>query len=240
MQPTDADRDHASYRNLLGAYALGAVSPEERRTVAAHLSRCPACRAELARLRSAVDALPLAIEDREPPPTLRDGIEAAVRRDLAGGQPEGAERRPLVLRPRARRAPTPAPPPGSRPDRRSVTPWAAVAALLLAFSLGMLGWNLRLQQTLGQEDEAAVALRPARPTLLGGGGRLGSPEDREPMVVTVRGLPPRAPDLVYELWPVRNDAVPATPSDPGRSDAAVAEGAEPSLGTAADAVGLPN
>lgn len=226
MQPTDADRAHGFYRDLLGAYALGAVPAEERRKVAAHLETCAACRAEVARLRAAVAALPLALADLDPPPTLRSGIEAAVRRDLAAaGQSEVRERSPTVPRPRAGQAATPAPPLGSRSLRRSVSPWAAVAALLLVFSLAMLGWNLWLYQTLGQEEaSAAVVLRPARPTLLGGGGRLAHPEDREPMVVTVRGLPPLAPDLIYELWPVRHDAVPASPTVGGQTDATMADG----------------
>ena len=213
MQPADADRDHSYFRDLLGAYALGAATPEDVDAVAAHLAGCKGCRADLARLRAAARALPLALEDREPPPTLRDGIEAVVLRELTGaGQPEAQERPASVPRSRPGRAAAPVPPPSPRPDHRFVSPWAA-AALLLAFSLGMLGWNLRLHQDLGQaEESASVVLRPARPTLLGGGGRLAWTEDRETMVVTVRGLPPLAPDLIYELWPVRPDAVPASPT----------------------------
>jgi anti-sigma-K factor RskA len=39
---------HDQVQELLGAYALDAVSPEERRAVEAHLSDCPRCRAEVA------------------------------------------------------------------------------------------------------------------------------------------------------------------------------------------------
>lgn len=240
MRPTDADRDHNDYRDLLGAYAVGAVPPGERRRVAAHLASCAACRAELGRLRAAVDALPLALADREPPPTLRDGIEAVVLRELGGtGQPNAGERPQSVLRGHAV-APLP---PGSGANRRSVTPWAAVAALLLAFSLGMLGWNLRLHHTLGQEEAAAaVVLRPARPALLGGGGRLAHSKDHEPMVVAVRGLPPLAPDLIYELWPARRDAVPASPTVQSRTDATLAnsEGPPAGVGVGLDVVGSPD
>lgn len=223
VQPTGFDRDHGSSRDLLGAYALGAVTPEERRAVAAHLEGCGACRTELTRLRAAVHALPLALRDREPPPALRDRIEAGVLSELAeAGRPEARDRRPSVLRPHVDHATASAVPVGSRAGRRFVTPWAAVAALLLAVSLGMLVWNLRLQQSLDQQEAAAIALRPARLAARGASGRLADLGDREAMVVTVRGLPSLAPGLVYELWPVGPDAaVPASPTARGQTDAAV-------------------
>jgi hypothetical protein len=40
----------AHVREELGAYVLGALEPEERETVAAHLAECPSCAAEHARL----------------------------------------------------------------------------------------------------------------------------------------------------------------------------------------------
>jgi len=201
------------------------VSPEERKAVTAHLARCKACHAEFVRLRAAVQALPLALEEREPATALRDRVEAAVLDEFTKeGRPAAQERPPAILRPHGARATMPVLSVGSRTGGRSVTAWAAAAALLLAFSLGMLGWNLRLHQALGQqEEEVAIALRPARLAARGVGGRLPYPADREVMVVTVRGLPPLSPGLIYEVWPAHPDApVPASPAAQGRTDSAVA------------------
>jgi hypothetical protein len=214
VQPAHTDREHGVYRDLLGAYALGAVPPVEQRAVALHLVRCAACRTELTRLRAAVQALPLALEDREPSPTLRDGIRAAVLRDSDGAD-----------RPQAKHVTTPVAWSGSRADRRFGTPWVAVAVLLLAFSLGMLAWNLRLQQALGEEKAAAtIALRPVRLAAVGGGG-LAYLKDGEVMVVTVRGLPPLSSGLIYELWPICHDAlVSASPTARSRAESNEAGG----------------
>lgn len=42
--------DHRDHREALGAYVLGALEPDERHVVEAHLGTCPACRDEVARL----------------------------------------------------------------------------------------------------------------------------------------------------------------------------------------------
>ena len=70
------------YRELLGAYALDAVTRDEELAISAHLEECDSCRAEVARLRSVVNALPLTVEEMEPPPSLRTSILAAVERRL--------------------------------------------------------------------------------------------------------------------------------------------------------------
>ena len=62
--------DHRDWRLLLGAYALGDLSADERASVAAHIEGCPECRAELHELEGVAALLPLAdparIEQREP------------------------------------------------------------------------------------------------------------------------------------------------------------------------------
>ncbi len=50
--------EHRDRREALGAYVLGALEPDERREVEAHLADCAACRDELARL----SALPPLLE----------------------------------------------------------------------------------------------------------------------------------------------------------------------------------
>ena len=52
--------DCREWRELLGSYVLGALSPDERSAVAAHLEGCAACRAEQAELAPMRDLLMLA------------------------------------------------------------------------------------------------------------------------------------------------------------------------------------
>jgi anti-sigma factor RsiW len=76
--------DHAAIEELLGAYALDAVEPDERDQIEAHLTTCPRCRAEVAEHREVAALLgyggaaaPEGVWDRireslePPPPELR-------------------------------------------------------------------------------------------------------------------------------------------------------------------------
>lgn len=63
--------------SLAGAYAVDAVTDEERRSFEAHLEACPDCRAEVAELRGAAAALAADVE-LTPPPALRGSILSTV------------------------------------------------------------------------------------------------------------------------------------------------------------------
>jgi anti-sigma factor RsiW len=91
---------HDDLRELLGAYALDAVEPDERALVEQHLTTCPACRAEVAEHREVAsllahsgDTAPDGLWDRiaasleEPPPALR---LAAFEAPGAAGPAEAA------------------------------------------------------------------------------------------------------------------------------------------------------
>ncbi|HYJ23256.1 MAG TPA: zf-HC2 domain-containing protein [Solirubrobacterales bacterium] len=75
------------WRHLLGAYALGDLSAEERAGLEAHLGGCPECRAEAESLDSVARLLPLADPDRfsrpapQPSPDLGQEIAAAIGRE---------------------------------------------------------------------------------------------------------------------------------------------------------------
>jgi hypothetical protein len=197
---------HAATRDLLGAFALGAVDAEEAATVRAHLATCAECQAEMADLWLAVDSLPGMIEPMEPPPALRDRIAAAITAEAAS--PTTA---PSVIP--ASRAPNLAPtvppaPPVPEPIRKPATfwsratPWAAAAAVLLLLSAGLLVWNLRLREQI-QEATAPVAETIAlAPTDAAPGARgqvTYRPQDGL-FMLDVRDLPPLEPDQVYEVW----------------------------------------
>jgi hypothetical protein len=67
---------HSEASELLGAYALDAVEPEEAAAVAEHLAGCPVCRAEVDQLRAV--AAVLAWEGTDAPPALWDRISAGL------------------------------------------------------------------------------------------------------------------------------------------------------------------
>jgi hypothetical protein len=84
---------------LLEAYALGALEPEERADVERHLAGCPACRARVRELEVVAHRLPqalAAVSALEPPAEL----EARV----LGGMPAKPERHRLRVRPAAQAA----------------------------------------------------------------------------------------------------------------------------------------
>lgn len=65
--------------DLIPAYAIGALEPDEVDTVERHLERCPACSAE-ARLAARIgDELLVAVPPRSAPPQVRERLLAQVR-----------------------------------------------------------------------------------------------------------------------------------------------------------------
>ncbi len=213
MEPNLNVARHAATRDLLGAFALGAVDVEEAATVRAHLATCAECQAEMAELWLAVDSLPGMIEPMEPPPALRDRIAAAIAA-------EAASPAPAPPTPSAAPAPEPVPivapaPPAPEPLRKPAsfwsraTPWAAAAAILLLLSAGLLVWNLRLREQIATAPVTeTIALAPTDAAPEARGEVTYLPQD-DLFILDVRDLPPLEPDQVYEVWLIGEDGVPA-------------------------------
>jgi anti-sigma-K factor RskA len=72
---------HSEIHDLAAAYALDALSPEDRWTYERHLDTCERCREEVAALRDSATELAYAAEGPEPPPELRERILAAARNE---------------------------------------------------------------------------------------------------------------------------------------------------------------
>jgi anti-sigma-K factor RskA len=87
VEPTRPDPHQSTGDDLLAGYALGILTPAERTELESQLAADPELRQELMLLATAVDALPLGLEPREPSPALRDRLEAAVLADVATTQP---------------------------------------------------------------------------------------------------------------------------------------------------------
>jgi anti-sigma factor RsiW len=69
-------KQHDEIEELLGAYALDAVDPDERDEIERHLATCPRCRAEVAEHREVAAVLGYAGSDA--PPGLWDRIAAGL------------------------------------------------------------------------------------------------------------------------------------------------------------------
>lgn len=200
------DQDHQD-SDLVGAYVLDALGPEETELFEAHLEQCADCRREVAELRRVVGVLPLAIDMVEPPPGLKNRvIEAAMRdstmRVIPGGDDLGQAK-------------------GSRAQPRSLVrfhPWQAAVGLAAAVVIAALGiWNVQLQHQVQDKNSALAYQRDVVAALASGAtvthvpGTDAAPAARAALVqpsrghayVIVQGLPENQSDKVYQLWLVR-------------------------------------
>jgi len=81
-----------------GSWVLGALDEREALAYEEHLRTCADCRAEVARLQMAADALALATEQVAPPPALKNRILGAIEAEQPMRRPEPQKRR-WFLRP---------------------------------------------------------------------------------------------------------------------------------------------
>jgi anti-sigma-K factor RskA len=183
---------------LLAAYVLNALPPEDAAAVETHLPGCDEHRRVAAELSAAASSLALVVDDQEPPASLRQRVADAVRNDRgartttqqAGGaipsRSQAAARRGLI-----------------RPPAQLL----AAAAVVVALGVGILvGMRLATpaQQTwtfhgngLAPQGQATLVYDPSR----------------HAAVLAVTGLPTLAPGQVYEVWLIRG----VTPTDVGIS-----------------------
>ena len=212
MEPDLSIARHAATRDLLGAFALGAIDAEEADSVRAHLATCAECQAEMTELWLAADSLPDMIEPMEPPPALRDRIAAAVMAETTS-TPHGPAAAPetvafpsgLTITP-VERVSGPIRKPASFWSR--ATPWVAAAAILLLLSAALLVWNLRLREQIATAPAAeTIALAPTDVAPDARGEVTYLPQD-DLFILEVRDLPPLEPDQVYEVWLIGEDGVP--------------------------------
>ncbi len=212
------EREHHEYQEMLGAYALGALTDDEREALEAHLLTCDACNAELDELLVAVHAMPLSVEERAPSDGLRERIRAAAVAEAGGSSQNHAG----IVEDETSSV-TQLPASGGRVTRfrgGSILPWAAAAVFLL-FGLGMLGWNLSLRST-NNPNEQVIALQAA-PGVSGAGGQLIYLKDKQVMIVKPQGLPQLQSGQVYELWLIQgNTPIAAGVFDTANGEVAVA------------------
>jgi anti-sigma-K factor RskA len=119
--------DAVHVTDLAAGYALGALSPDERAMVDAHIAGCEDCRGDLAAMVGLASLLPLACDSVAPPASLKERVlEAAVAEARAGAS---IARRPLVADGSAPRGPRMVP---------AAWTWIAGAAAAAAIVMGIV------------------------------------------------------------------------------------------------------
>lgn len=189
---------HDDVRELLGAYAVGAVEVNERSLVERHIAECAPCRQEVARLVETASLLSRAVPQDVLPPSLWERIS-----------------REIQLEPRI--------PVGHLPFR--LVGVIGVAAVLLVFLGASIVWQgiqiHRLQREVSSLHDALALVRMAfarvipgttvmelRPTSAAPQARgvavLRREDGRHVLVLVVVGLPPLPPPSVYQAWLVKD------------------------------------
>jgi anti-sigma-K factor RskA len=207
--------DHDALRELLAAYAIGALSPDERVLVETHVRGCAECAKELASFMPVSSALARSVPQLDPPPMLRTKILLAI----------GAPRE-------------------TRQKRTSAAvwvPWLAAAAMLVA-AVGAAWYAAGLRQRVrslevqlqAALDRAADGERRVNVVLRAQADSeelltvLAAPDVRRidlagqqvaprasarafwsrsrGVVLTAANLPPLAPGRTYQLWFVTSAA----------------------------------
>lgn len=205
---------HDELKHDAAAYALGVLEPDERAAFEVHLAGCAECAAEVREMQKAAAALPHAVPQVSPPPSLRARIlgEVVARPAVVPAGP--------VLR-----------------ERRGLPPWLSIAAMLLV-GVGVYAYAQRMQARVSSleaqlrdaraqavtadrltAEARTVALRAqsamsvlaapdvARIDLAGqsvaAGARARALWSRQRgMVFTVADLPALPPGRVYQVWVV--------------------------------------
>lgn len=178
----------ADVHTLTGAYAVDALSPEERREFEAHLEHCSACAQEAQELAATTARLALATSTT-PPAGMRDRVLSEVAH----------------TRQRSPRS--------SAAGREPAVPWyrqplAAAAVALFVVSLGL---GAALVGTLRQADDAteradriaAIAADPDRVVHTGTvetGGAATVAVAGQDAVFRAQDLAALSADLTYQLW----------------------------------------
>lgn len=191
--------------DLLTAYALGAIAPDEIARVSALLEEQPELRATLAELRATADMLPYGLPEASPSAELRQRVL-----DHATGRSSSNQTSP--------------PHRIANRMRGWVLGLSGVAAV--AVLAAVIGWA-QLIQTRDQLEatQTRIAMLEGRLTAMqgqvaeaqkvlasleGSGGSASILRTRDGAAVLIAQLPPLPPGRVYQLWRIQGSNNPAS------------------------------
>jgi anti-sigma-K factor RskA len=194
-----ARRRRTDPHTLIGAYAMDAVTEDDRARFEQHMAGCDTCRAEVRGLREATARLAAAAEVR-PRPELREQtvLAAGLIRQLPPVTP-GQQ----TTRRHARRAAA------ARPawlPRAALAAAAAFAVVAIVLGMGMTGAEDRLGQEQGRSHAIADVLAAPDATMMstpvtaGGSATVVMSHRDRSLVFTAAHLPPLPRARAYELW----------------------------------------
>jgi anti-sigma-K factor RskA len=175
-----SQHDHSPWEDDLAAYALDALAGDERRAFEDHLASCDRCRTELRWLVPAVDVLPAAVEQHEPPPRLRERILTEVAKDVEREDPGAA---------RAER------PQRSRWSLGALRPALTGAVAAVALGAGLAGGYL----LAGDEGTETVTV-PVQAAAPASQARAAVIHDGEFWKLDVSQMPGLRRGDVYQVW----------------------------------------
>ena len=187
-----SDERRNRFDDLKEAYALGALTEDERREFENLLAAHPELQAEIDNLESTANLLALAPQEQEPSPELRRNLLSSIRADDA---PEAL----LEATPRRARL--------FGPAGYAAGALAAVAALAV---VGLLVWNVSLR---GENEDLRGEVQSRQIYELQGTGTAQDVRGEVVMlgdgraVLMAKDMPSASEDEVYEAWLLR-DGVP--------------------------------
>ena len=190
------DRHDEHVDNLIDAYALGALEPDEVALVETHLQTCDACRALLEQVRAVSDGLLLAVPVSTPPASLRASILSRIHEI----HEEAASQQPA--RPSAQQTPTTD---SARPGRMG----RLLRSLFGGDAPDIQDIQDNAADTLLRELllDPAVTIRPisaTEATSHAAARFIGAPTRHEGIVLA-QGLRPLDAAHAYQVWLLRGD-----------------------------------
>jgi anti-sigma-K factor RskA len=188
-----ASQDHII--DLIPAYALDCLDPQEAQIVAAHLADCSECRQELRAYQDIVADLPLAVPQFDPPAGLKDKILARASRQTPSDSGSTGVFAWL-----------------SRPIQHALatlsrSPGFALASLALVIVLvavNILLVNQIVRQNQAQRDGLKTLALAGTDNAPGAHGLIVISADGEDGTLVVDGLTELGSDQEYQLWLIRD------------------------------------
>jgi anti-sigma-K factor RskA len=186
MNHVQHDKDEHYFQDLMGAAAFGHLNDEEQAEFNAYLETNESARIEFGEMLSAVDLLPLALEEAEPPAGLRDRIAHAVGANVA--MTSTTTEIPRPIREVESRQPTNI----SWLTSRTGKALAAAAAVVL-IAVAAIAIAMNLQGT--DPENIDLAAIPEGVT-----GSLEYRPDDDKFVFEVENMPDAPENSVYQVW----------------------------------------
>jgi hypothetical protein len=195
----DVNDTNDEFSELLGAYALDAVDPDERERIERHLAECPRCRAEVSEHREVASYL------SQSGANAPEGVWDRIAAELA---PPAPPMRVAIVPPDPAEPPAVAPTvtpieAGRRPSRPMWAALAVAACIIALLGVVAVGQAQHLNRGTSAEELASdvAADSKLKVELTGddGSGRAVVGADGQGYLI-MDEVPPPAEGEVYQLW----------------------------------------